>query len=84
MLDQIPGVGPTIRTNLLKSLGSARRVRSASVAELASVPKVTPKLAKRIHDFFHPEPEAAEAAEPAGAAPAAPQASSLASEGDLC
>jgi excinuclease ABC subunit C len=54
VLDQIPGVGPTIRTSLLKSLGSARRVRAASVAELAAVPKVTPKLAQRIHDFFHP------------------------------
>ena len=53
MLDQIPGVGPTIRTSLLKSLGSARRVRAASVAELAAVPKVTPKLAQRIYDFFH-------------------------------
>ena len=58
VLDQIPGVGPTIRTSLLKSLGSARRVRAASVAELAAVPKVTPKLAQRIHDFFHP-PDAA-------------------------
>ena len=54
VLDQIPGIGPTIRTNLLKSLGSARRIREASVADLAAVPKVTPKLAQRIHDFFHP------------------------------
>jgi len=54
VLDQIPGVGPTLRTSLLKTLGSARGVRQASVAELASVPKVTPKLAQRIHDFFHP------------------------------
>jgi hypothetical protein len=29
-------------------------VREASVAELAAVPKVTPKLAQRIHEFFHP------------------------------
>lgn len=55
VLDTIPGVGPTIRTNLLKALGSARRVREASVAELASVPKVTPKLAQRLYDHFHPE-----------------------------
>jgi len=55
VLDQIPGVGPAVRTNLLKTLGSARGVKAASVAELASVPKVTPKLAQRIHDFFHPE-----------------------------
>jgi excinuclease ABC subunit C len=53
VLDQIPGVGPTLRTSLLRHLGSARRVREASVAELAAVPKITPKLAQRIHDFFH-------------------------------
>jgi excinuclease ABC subunit C len=53
-LDAIPGVGPTIRTSLLKTLGSARRVREASVAELAAVPKVTPKMAQRIYDHFHP------------------------------
>ena len=55
-LDAIPGVGPTIRTSLLKTLGSARRVRETSVAELASVPKVTPKLAQRIYEHFHPAP----------------------------
>jgi excinuclease ABC subunit C len=54
VLDAIPGVGPTIRTSLLRTLGSARRVREASVAELAAVPKVTPRLAERIHDHFHP------------------------------
>ncbi len=54
VLDGIPGVGPTIRTSLLKTLGSARRVREASVAELASVAKVTPKLAQKIHVYFHP------------------------------
>ena len=54
VLDQIPGVGPTLRTSLLRTLGSAKGVRQASVAELASVPKVTPKLAQRIYDFFHP------------------------------
>jgi excinuclease ABC subunit C len=54
VLDTIPGVGPTIRTMLLKTLGSARRVREASVADLAAVPKVTPKMAQRIYDHFHP------------------------------
>jgi excinuclease ABC subunit C len=55
-LDSIPGVGPAIRTGLLKALGSARRVREASVADLAAVPKVTPRLAARIYDHFHPRP----------------------------
>jgi excinuclease ABC subunit C len=54
VLDAIPGVGPTIRTSLLKTLGSARRVRESSVADLAAVPRVTPKLAQRIYDYFHP------------------------------
>jgi excinuclease ABC subunit C len=60
VLDQIPGVGPTLRTSLLKTLGSAKGVRAASVADLASVPKITPKLAQRIYDFFHPLPAEAE------------------------
>jgi excinuclease ABC subunit C len=62
VLDAIPGVGPTIRTSLLRTLGSARRVREASIAELAAVPKVTPRLAQRIHAHFHPTPAPAEPA----------------------
>jgi excinuclease ABC subunit C len=73
VLDAIPGIGPTIRTSLLKTLGSARRVREASVAELAAVPKVTPKLAQRIHDHFHatvsPSAPDAPEAEPGSPAP---------------
>ena len=60
VLDAIPGIGPTIRTSLLRTLGSARRVREASVAELAAVPKVTPRLAQRIYDHFRggsPDPD---------------------------
>ena len=56
VLDQIPGVGPALRTSLLKTLGSAKAVREASVGQLAAVPKVSPRLAERIHDFFHPAP----------------------------
>jgi excinuclease ABC subunit C len=71
VLDAIPGVGPTIRTSLLKTLGSARRVREATVAELAATPKVTPKMAQRIYDYFHPP--AAEPASDGAAAPASPE-----------
>jgi excinuclease ABC subunit C len=69
-LDAIPGVGPTIRTSLLKTLGSARRVRESSVAELAAVPKVTPRMAQKIYEHFHPAaPDAlapSQTEEPAG------------------
>jgi excinuclease ABC subunit C len=67
VLDQIPGVGPAVRTSLLRELGSAKRVREASVAGLAAVPKVTPKLAQRIHVFFHPVPAEGEGSPPQGA-----------------
>jgi excinuclease ABC subunit C len=75
VLDQIPGVGPSVRTSLLRELGSAKRVREASVAELAAVPKVTPKLAQRIHAFFHPpeQPDAPRRTD-ASALPAGPTA----------
>jgi excinuclease ABC subunit C len=68
-LDMVPGIGPAIRTSLLKTLGSARRVRESTVAELAAVPKVTPKMARRIYSYFHPAaqeqvPSAAVSTEP--------------------
>src|SRR5438034_10647218 len=66
VLDQIPGVGPALRTSLLKTLRSAKAVREASVGQLAAVPKVSPRLAQRIHDFFHP---VAPAEEPSQADP---------------
>ncbi|HTY76456.1 MAG TPA: excinuclease ABC subunit UvrC [Candidatus Bathyarchaeia archaeon] len=66
VLDQIPGVGPALRTSLLKTLGSAKAVREASVGQLAAVPKVSPRLAERIHDFFHP---VAPEGEPSGGEP---------------
>jgi hypothetical protein len=60
-------------------------VRAASVAELAAVPKITPKLAQRIHDFFRKEPEAPPAVDvPAPPEGRSPEGPSLASRGDLC
>ena len=44
----IPGVGPTKRRRLLERFGSLAGVRSASAAELASVPGFSARLAERI------------------------------------
>jgi excinuclease ABC subunit C len=44
----IPGVGPTKRRRLLERFGSLAGVRSASAAELASVPGFSTRLADRI------------------------------------
>jgi excinuclease ABC subunit C len=48
----IPGVGPTKRRRLLERFGSLAGVRSASVAELASVPGFSQRQAERILDHL--------------------------------
>jgi len=44
----IPGVGPTRRRHLIERFGSLAGVRSASEAEIASVPGFSDKLASRV------------------------------------
>jgi excinuclease ABC subunit C len=48
----IPGIGPSRRRALLERFGSLAAVRSASPAELASVPGISVQLADRIHRFL--------------------------------
>jgi len=47
-LDSIPGVGPSRRKALLSRFGSIRKITSASVEELASVPGISEQLALAI------------------------------------
>ena len=54
-LDSIPGVGPSRRKKLLKTLGSLARIKKASCEELAVVNGIGPELAGQIWDFFHKE-----------------------------
>lgn len=48
-LDQIAGIGPDRKKKLLKHLGSLKRIREASVAELTSVPGIGKATARAIH-----------------------------------
>ncbi len=48
-LDEIPGVGPSKKTALLKHFGSVYRLARATVEEIAEVPGITENLAKAIH-----------------------------------
>jgi excinuclease ABC subunit C len=52
VLDEIPGVGPTRRTALIKAFGSVRRLRAASAEEIAQVKGVPKDLAADIVDFL--------------------------------
>ncbi len=52
VLEEIPGIGPTKRRALLRELGSLKRVREASLEELAGVSGLARADAERIHGFF--------------------------------
>ncbi|MCS7255066.1 MAG: excinuclease ABC subunit UvrC [Thermomicrobium sp.] len=48
LLDDIPGVGPRRRRELLRRFGSVEGIRQASVEEIAAVPGISRALAERI------------------------------------
>jgi excinuclease ABC subunit C len=52
VLELLPGIGPVKRRALLRRLGSLRAVRSASEAELAATPGISPRDAAQIRRFF--------------------------------
>jgi excinuclease ABC subunit C len=53
-LEQIPGVGPKTRLELLRHFGSLRQLRAASEEELATAPGIGVKSARRIYEGLHP------------------------------
>ncbi len=53
-LEQIPGVGPKTRLELLRFFGSLRQLRAATIEELAAAPGIGVKSARRIYDGLHP------------------------------
>lgn len=53
---EIPGIGANRRTVLLERFGSLAGVKSASVAEIASLPGFSTKLAERIRAALGPNP----------------------------
>jgi excinuclease ABC subunit C len=71
-LDGVPGLGPTRRATLLKRFGSLRKLRAASVPEIAAVPGFGRRTAEAVYGALHQghdatapdraEPDAARAA----------------------
>jgi len=54
VLEEIPGIGAGRRKALLRTLGSLKRVKEASLEEIARVEGFGPKAAQAVWDFFHP------------------------------
>jgi excinuclease ABC subunit C len=53
VLDNIPGIGEKRRQALLTHLGSVKKVREASVEELAAVPGMNAASARAVWEYFH-------------------------------
>jgi excinuclease ABC subunit C len=57
LLDEIPGVGPKRKMNLLRHFGDLNTIKNASTEQIAEVNGINKNLALKIYDFFHQEDE---------------------------
>ena len=53
VLDDIPGVGPARRKDLMKHFSSLDEIRQADVEELKKLPSMNEKSAQEVYKFFH-------------------------------
>jgi len=58
VLDQVPGLGQVRRTALMRAFGSMKKLRAASVDEIAQVPGFGPALAQAVARAVQDQPEA--------------------------
>jgi len=54
-LDQIPGIGPARRKQLLTRFGSLEGVKNAPPEKIAAEGGISTELAQRIHDYLNPQ-----------------------------
>jgi len=55
VLEEIGGIGPKRRQQLLQAFGGMRGLTSAGVEDIARVAGISRDLAQRVHDSFHPD-----------------------------
>jgi excinuclease ABC subunit C len=53
VLDDVPGLGPTRRTRLLKELGSVKKLRERSLDELLALRWLPDRVARGLYDRLH-------------------------------
>lgn len=59
LLDGVPGLGEVRRKSLLTYFGSMKKLRAASVDEIAQVPGFGPRLAQAVKGALDEQPSAA-------------------------
>ncbi len=57
VLEEIPGLGPKRRRQLLQQFGGLQEVARAGIDDLARVPGISRAMAGRIYERFHPDRE---------------------------
>jgi excinuclease ABC subunit C len=55
-LQEIPGIGPSRKRALLHHFGTLKEIERASITDLGKVPGVSAESARRIFEYFHPQP----------------------------
>ena len=53
ILDDIPGIGPSRRKDLMRHFQGIDEIKAATVEELAGLPTMNEKAAKQVYEFFH-------------------------------
>ena len=53
ILDDIPGIGPARRKELMRHFQGIDDIKGATVEELESLPSMNTKSAQQVYDFFH-------------------------------
>ncbi len=53
-LEEIPGIGPKKRRELIRYFGGQQEIQRASLQDLQRVPGISKALAETIHDHLHP------------------------------
>ncbi|MCL2526359.1 MAG: excinuclease ABC subunit UvrC [Coriobacteriia bacterium] len=53
ILDEVSGIGPKRRKALIRHFGSFKKLRAASLGELAEAPGITQEIASDLHSLLH-------------------------------
>ena len=53
ILDEIEGIGPNKKRDLLKYFGSSEQIKLAQLGEIKKVKGINKNIAKKIYNFFH-------------------------------